>query len=283
MLGTAFRGLLPDSLAAGRDCLDVTRPGNIHELVAGARAEIVINCAAHTDVDGAERDPDAAFAANAVLPGIVATACRRSGATLLHLSSTGCYGNWKSTAFTDEDEPQPTTAHHRSKVSGERAVRESGCEHLILRAGWLFGGSAAQKKNFVWHRLLEARSRDVLTSDPHQHGNPTLVDDLAAQALHLVGQPVRGTFNCVSGPGVSRFEYVREIVRVSGLPCTVERSTAPFRRTAPVSQNEMAVNYRLGLLGLDAMPSWKTSLARYVAELINSPSWTAYEGGQRPS
>lgn len=282
LLGTALQSVLGGQVVAtaGRGRLDVRDPAGIQAVVADADADLVVNCAAHTDVDGAERAPDVAFAANAVLPGLVAGACRRAGATLLHISSTGCYGDGKATPYTEEDEPRPTTVHHRSKLSGERAVRESGCEFLILRTGWLFGGSAGQPKNFVWRRLLEARGAETLLSDPHQHGNPTFATDVARQCLPLMALGIRGTFNCVSGPGASRLDYVGEIVHASGLACRVEPSTTPFARAAAVSANEMAVNYRLGLLGQDAMPPWRDALRRYVAQLLRSPEWAAQPGDE---
>jgi dTDP-4-dehydrorhamnose reductase len=248
-------------------------------LVREHSPEIVINCAAHTDVEGAERDPAAAMAANGLLPGLLATACRRQGATLVHVSSTGCYGDWKSGPYGEDDDVRPTTAHHRSKMSGERAVRHGGCEFLILRTGWLFGGRPGQAKNFVWNRLVEARSKPGMLSDPFQHGNPTFVGQVAEQCLVLLGLGIRGTFNCVSGPGTSRLDYVREIVSAAGLPCRVEPSAEPFRRLAAVSPNETAVNGRLDLLGLNRMSPWSEALGRYVRTLMLSPEWIALEAG----
>jgi len=275
LLGSAFVDALAghEVVTAGREALDIRAVSRVAGLVRHAAPEIVINCAAHTDVDGAEREPDAAISANALLPGLVATACRRIGATVVHVSSTGCYGGWKAGPFSEEDEPHPTTAHHRSKLSGEVAVREAGCEFLILRTGWLFGGRPGQPKNFVWNRLAEARSKARMVSDAFQWGNPTFVGHVAEQCLALLEFGLRGTFNCVSGPGTSRFDYVREIVAASGLPCRVEASTEPFKRLAPVSPNEMAVNLRLDLLGLNRFPPWTESLKRYVAALIAAPEW----------
>lgn len=274
MLGSAVVDALSghDVRTAGRDQLDVRRADAVAALVADARPDAVINCAAHTDVEGAEGDPDAAFAANAVLPGLLGTAARRAGATLVHLSSTGCYGDWKTEPYSEEDPVRPTTVHHRSKVSGEQAVRDSGAEHLILRTGWLYGGPPAGAKNFVWKRLLEARGSDRMTSDASQRGVPTSAPDVACQIAALLEAPVRGTFNLVAQGAASRFEYVAEIVRLSGLPCAVEPGPA-FKRLAAVSPNETAINYRLGLLGLDRMADWREPLAAYVTSLMNSPEW----------
>ena len=274
MLGGAFVRLLGDAaLTASRGDLDVADIHALERRVAGSGAALVVNCAAHTDVDGAEGDPAPALVVNALLPGIVAVACRRAGIPLVHLSSTGCYGAWKDGAYTEEDAPRPTTAHHRSKLSGEAAVREAGAEHLIVRTGWLFGGAADGPKNFVWKRIVEAAGTPRMTSDATQRGNPTLVDDLARQVLHAVHRGACGTVNAVSRGQASRFDYVRRIVAATGLPCAVDPSTTPFTRPAPVSPNETAVNGRLGLLGLDIMPDWETAVDDYVAQLRRSPQW----------
>ncbi len=245
-----------------------------HDLAEGLRgADVVINTAAHTDVDGAERDPDPAYAVNAVLPGLVAQACRRTGARLVHVSSTGCYGNELTRAYTEEDPLRPTTVHHRAKASGEQAVRDAACEALILRTGWLFGGSGERPRNFVRARLVEAVDKPIMTSDATQRGNPTWVDDVVRQTLLLLDAEVLGTFNCVGRGVASRFDYVSHIVSLSRLPCEVRPSTEPFRRAAAVSPNEGADNFRLRLLDLDRMPDWRQGVERYMASVAAAPGW----------
>lgn len=115
-----------------------------------------------------------------------------------------------------------------------------------------------------------------MTSDATQRGNPTFASDLARQALAMIEAGLRGTFNVVGQGAASRFEYVSAIVRFAGLPCTVSPGPA-FKRLAPVSPNETALNHRLGLLGLDRMPDWTESLATYVTALTSAPEWRATE------
>lgn len=276
LLGRAFRDALPEQevRCLGREHLDPLDIAGFEASLAADDFGLVINCAAHTDVEAAETDEAAATAANAILPGLLGAFCRRRGITLVHFSSTGCYGDWKTDPYKEDDPLRPTTAHHRSKAAGEAAVRDSGCEHLILRTGWLFGGSPEQPKNFVWRRLLEARQTKRMTSDATQTGNPTDVRNVARQALLLVRDRLGGTFNVTSQGSATRFAYVAHIVASAGLPCVVEPGPA-FRRRAAVSPNEAAVNRRLDLLGLNDMPDWRDSLARYVAELTASPVWHA--------
>ena len=264
MLGSAFIHHLGEATGRlGRDRLDVSRIDTVLDAVDRSGAGIVINCAAHPDVEAAEAAPDEAWRVNALLPGILGQACRRSGAVLVHLSSTGAYGDWKDTAYDEEDPLRPTTVHHRSKAAGEAAVRDSGCEHLIVRTGWLFGGAPSQPKNFVWKRILEAATHATMTSDASQCGNPTAVDDVVRQVMATLAAPYRGLVNVVSHGRATRYDYVRRIVAATGLACDVSATTTPFARAARVSPNESAVNRRLRApFGACAMtvtitaPSW---------------------------
>ena len=283
MLGSAFAERFgSEAVVLGRDALDIRDPKALSRRVEDASADWVVNCAAHVDAEAAEHEPDLAFAANERLPALLAAACRRGGSRLLHVSSTGCYGAWKATAYDENDPVQPTTVHHRSKVAGERAVEASGCEHLILRVGWLFGGSARHKKNFVWRRLLEAAGRERIESDADQAGNPTYVEDVVDQALLLMEAGLVGLYNCVSHGRATRFDYVQRIVEASGLSCVVSPRPA-FERAAPVSPNETAVNYRLALMGLDRMRDWTAGLDAYVARVKQWPEWRVLiRSGARP-
>jgi dTDP-4-dehydrorhamnose reductase len=273
MLGSAFVAALPNALKAGRTALDIADLGQIERTLREAKPDLVVNCAAHTAVDVAEVDPEDAYAVNAILPGVVATICRQLDVPLVHLSSTGCYGDWKAEPYLDHDPLCPTTTHHRSKADGEGAVRDAGCEHLIVRTGWLFGGAPGLPKNFVWNRLVEALGKDHMSSDATQVGNPTAVHDLVAQVIRTVESGFRGTVNIVSQGAARRADYVARIVAAASLPCVVVPQSTPFERPARVSPNEAAVNFRLQRLALDAMPHWTDAVDAYVAELVASPAW----------
>ena len=101
----------------GRDMTadSVRDPAEVAALMAALRPGVVINCAADTDVEGAERDPGGSLAANALLSGLLAEACGRTGAVLVHLSSTGCYGTGATHPYVEDDPPEPTTVHHAHK------------------------------------------------------------------------------------------------------------------------------------------------------------------------
>ncbi|MBN9048420.1 MAG: sugar nucleotide-binding protein [Rhizobiales bacterium] len=271
VLARAFSEHLADRnvAKAGRRELETDSAAALDGLFAEYQPELVINCAAHTDLEAAEVNPEQDFQANAELPRLIGAACRKNGATLLHFSSTGCYGSWKETPYSDADELRPTTAHHRAKAAGEEAVKLSGCRFLVLRTGWLYGGVAGQPKNFVWNRIVEARGKGEMTSDSVQRGCPTFANDLVRQAMLMVENGLQGVFNAVANGNASRYEYVAEIVASAALPCVVKPGPR-FQRRASVSMNEMAINTRLKDMSLDIMPDWRESLHHYVRVLLGS-------------
>ncbi|WP_198045789.1 SDR family oxidoreductase [Novosphingobium aquimarinum] len=239
------------------------------EAFAVLQPDWVIHCAAHTDVEQAERDPDTDYRANVALPARLAELCAQAGAGLVHVSSTGCYGAWKDTPYVETDRGQPTTVHHRHKLAGEQAVRQSGCRHIIVRTGWLFGGDAAGPKNFVWKRIIEARQTAQMASDTSQRGVPTNCTDLARQIVHLIEAGGQGLYNATAGGSASRYDYVAEIVRLAQIECRVVPGPA-FPRLAPVSPNETAINQRLDDEGMNLMRDWRDGLADYVADLLEA-------------
>ena len=272
MLGSAFLTAFGDRpvLRLPRDVLDVTKPRALIDAIVTMAPGIIINCAADTNVEKAESDPASSFAVNAMLPALLGQAAHEAGSLLVHFSSTGCYGRKPDgdlAPHSDFAPLNPTTVHHRSKVAGEMAVREAGCAHLILRLGWLYGGSIHQPKNFVWARIREARGKSELASDPHQLGSPTFVGDVVKQTLLLLDQRITGTFNCVATGSVSRYDYVARILALAGL--SPRLLPVRFQRVAPVSPIEAAVNDKLQLLGLDVMPNWDEALAGYVRSLLS--------------
>lgn len=267
LLGTAFltrTGV--GTYAISREQINPDHPRELFETVAKIAPDLIINCAAHTNVEAAETNPEIDERANVRLPALLATVAKRCGAKLVHFSSTGCYGSWKDGPYVESDDLRPTTTHHRNKAAGEDAIRRSGCSHLIVRTGWIYGGAPQNPKNFVVKRINEARSNAEILSDAHQFGVPTFTDDVVRQTSEIIDAGLDGVFNVTATGRASRYEYVAAIVRSSGLSCHVMPGPA-FIRRAPVSHNETALNARLEDLGINHMPPWETSLANYIREV----------------
>jgi dTDP-4-dehydrorhamnose reductase len=163
--------------------LDIT---NTDALVAAMRAEKptwIVNAAAYTAVDKAESDKDAAFAANAVAPGVIATEAKALGALLVHYSTDYVFDGTKQGAYVETDAPNPQSVYGASKLAGEQAIAASGADAFIFRLSWVFG---VHGNNFPKTMLRLARERDALKVVADQHGRPTpaaLAAEVTAQCI----------------------------------------------------------------------------------------------------
>ena len=233
--------------------------------------DLVIHSAANTNVEKCEINPDESYRDNFLLTDLIASACKIKGIQLVYISSTGVYGNYQTSPFKEYSVTKPTTHHHRSKLLGEKSVLSASVRNIILRTGWLFGGSFDNPRNFVARRIEEAQaissSGKTLFSNNDQIGNPTYTVDVATRLLSLVNNGHQGIFNVVNEGSVSRFEYVKAIIQISGLKVNVEQASSEFfKREAKVSNNESAINWRAKELGFPEMPAWKNSLELYITD-----------------
>lgn len=268
--------LMKYASARGHECVTLDRAQVNLNLNAEAAAALdacftgvdhFVHAAANTNVERCEVDPAACYRDNVLLTELLVNATRRCGVPMSFISSTGVYGSQQVLPWAEYDEVRPGTQHHRSKLLGEQLVLAADWSNLVVRTGWLFGGDEKAVKNFVAKRILEARAAkgNVIFSNQQQRGCPTYVDDLAERLLDLIALRARGVFNVVNSGSASRFEYVREIILRAGLDVEVRPVVASdFRRIAPVSDNEMAVNWRADTLGLLPMRPWQEALADYL-------------------
>lgn len=231
-----------------------------------------IHTAANTNVENCEINPRACYRDNLLLTEIVANAARRRGVPMVFISSTGVYGSHRNSPWAEYDETHPVTHHHRSKLLAEQRVISANSSNLVIRTGWLFGGDLNAPKNFVAKRIQEGKESEnkIIYSNNQQYGSPTNVKDLAARVLQLITLGGSGIFNVVNSGFASRFEYVEEIMRIASLDVEVRPVAASeFDRVAPVSNNEMAFNWRADSLGLPEMRNWKEALIDYIMIEMN--------------
>jgi dTDP-4-dehydrorhamnose reductase len=283
LLISGANGLLGSALIklakkCGHTCIALSRECVPISLDAGATVALdahfdgidhFVHLAANTDVERCEAEPAICYRDNALLTELLAAAARRRCVAMTFMSSTGVYGSHHNMPWAEYDEVRPTTHHHRSKLLGEQRVMTANRDNLVIRTGWLYGGDALATKNFVVKRIQEARaSRDgFLFSNQQQRGCPTNVKDLAVQIMGLIALKAYGVFNAVNTGSASRFEYVAEIIQRLGINVEVRPLAASdFKRVAPVSDNEMAVNWRADSLGLPPMRPWQDALADYLAK-----------------
>jgi dTDP-4-dehydrorhamnose reductase len=266
LLGSYLIREFSNSVGYSSQELDITKPLHVRQMVEMVRPDVIIHAAAFTDVEACEVETDKAFEINAIGTQNLVNCCIDKDILFVYISSTGVYGSYKAEGYTEFDKVEPPTIHHKSKYEGEKIVRQHLSKYLIVRTGWLYGGGKEYSKNFVYQRFIEARNKDIIYSDDSQIGNPTYVYDLIGQIEVLIINKQYGIFNCVNAATkVTRFEYVKKIIELCNVSCTVEVSPIGwFNRTAPVSNNESAKNYKLNLLDLNSMPSWEDALKRYI-------------------
>ena len=234
------------------------------------KPDLVIHAAAMTNVDLCEDDQDAANAINITGTKNIANAALATGAKLVYISSCGVYGNGKKTPYSEIDDTTPQTFHHKTKLEGEKWVTTLLKNYLIIRPGWLFGGTPQHKKNFVDARRREAGKSPQMSSAADKVGSPTYTLDLTKQILALVDNDLTGIFNVVNEGCASRYEYVKAIIELSNLNVMVNPvNSNEFPRKANMPDNECLENKSLNDNGVNIMRNWKEALKEYIEHTYN--------------
>ena len=211
--------------------LDITNPEAVMEVFERELPAAVINCAAWTDVDGAESSQLDAFLVNENGAGNVAAAAAAIGARVIHVSTDYVFDGTKREPYVESDPVGPVGEYGKSKLAGERAVIAANPRHLIVRTSWLFGMNG---KNFVdtMLGLAEKQSEIVVVND--QFGCPTYTGDLAVALVELLDYERLGVMHIAGGGVCSWYDFANEIFRQSQVDVTVlSGSTAMLGRPAP--------------------------------------------------
>lgn len=278
------RALLPLGriVAVDRRELDLADADAARRLLGEVRPDIIVNAAAFTAVDQAEREPAAAHAINAAAPALLAEDAARRGALLIHFSTDYVFDGAKAAPYDEADRPQPLNAYGRSKFAGEEAVRASGAGHLILRTSWVY---SARGSNFLRTILRLAAERDELRVVADQVGAPTwsrFVAEATALALRqamqerLSGAFESGLFHLASAGETSWHGFASAIVERAGrlpgasalrvkavTPITTAEYFLPAARPANSRLCSDRFRARFGL----EMPFWEQCLQLCLEEI----------------
>lgn len=193
--------------------LDICDAAAVGRTIDQLQPDLVINCAAYTDVDGCEANAETAMAVNGAAPGHVAQACARGGALCVHLSTDFVFDGASRRPYRPDDAPHPLSVYGRSKLAGERAVAEATGKYLIVRTSWLFG---PRGRNFVEAILQRAEQGEALRVVDDQVGRPTFAGDLADAILRLVDHGARGVYHFANAGACSWHEFAGRIVALAG-------------------------------------------------------------------
>ncbi len=196
---------------------DVTDP-TVVERIASWRPDVVIHAAAMTDVDGCERNPDAAYRVNALGTRNVAVACQEANAAMVYISTDYVFDGTKGDAYWEFDAPNPLSAYGASKLAGEQIVQQLLNRFWIVRTAWLYRPG---HRNFVSTILRLAQQQDEIRVVETEVGSPTYAPDLAAAIAQLIRRPLYGVYHLVNRGQCSRYEFARRIVELARLPARV--------------------------------------------------------------
>jgi len=245
----------------GHTELDVTDGASVEAKLELERPDVVVNCAAWTDVDGAEEAEDAAMAVNGTAAGHVAAAAAAVGAVIVYVSSDYVFDGSKGAPYVETDQPGPLSAYGRTKLAGEEATAAANNRHFVVRSSWLFGIGGP---NFVETMLRLATDHGEVLVVRDQSGSPTYTWHLAYGIVRLIEGIEFGIHHMAAGGACSWYEFAREIFDQAKVECRVlSATTEMLGRPAPrppysalASQREHAIE----------LPSWHDGLAAYLSQ-----------------
>ncbi len=214
--GSSNRFIFTD-IVGEAERLDITSPESVNKAVQTYKPEIIVNCAAYTNVEKAEEACEDAYKVNCTAVENLASAVVSGGATLIHISTDYVFDGRARRPYTEVDEPAPLNVYGETKLAGERAVVASGCKYLIFRTSWLYSPFG---NNFVKSMLRVLRERDEVKVVDDQIGTPTYAADLATLLCKIIDGGLydrTGIYHYSDEGECSRYEYVVAIAELSGL------------------------------------------------------------------
>jgi dTDP-4-dehydrorhamnose reductase len=248
--------------APPEDAFDICDTAAVAHAFGDASPDIVINCAAYNDVDGAEADYDKAFKVNALGPRILAEASRKHESLLVHYSTDYVFDGTKEGFYTEDDAPCPVNRYGESKLAGEAFVAQHAGRHLILRTSWLYGEG---DQNFLRKLRQWAGRQQVLKIVADQVSVPTYAVDVVSATLAACGKGLQGLYHLTNSGYATRYEVARYYLSKIGsaslvLPVTTDIYPSPARRPYFSVMSSSRLTTAIGR----EMPHWKDAIDRYL-------------------
>ncbi len=249
--------------AVDHHTLDICSLSAAREAVRAYRPDVVINAAAYNQVDRAETEPDAAFAANALGPRNLALAAAEGSAAIVHVSSDYVFNGRKGAPYHEYDRPDPLSVYGHSKLAGERAVQQCNPRHYVVRTAWVYEPEGHGFAHVM--RRLAAVQREVRVVDD-QFGSPTAAEDLAQGILQLIESEAYGTYHLAGGGGPASWcEFAACLFEALQLDCeAVPVPSSEFPRLAPRPTYAALTSLQDPRVQL---PDWRDGVARFCREV----------------
>ena len=267
MLGRAWRELLQRKgipcTALDLPKLDITDPESIRKNIP-ADTRLVVNCAAYTNVDGAEEHEPVALKLNGDAVKNLAEHCRAIDTTLIHYSTDYVFNGQASKPYPVDHPRDPVNAYGRTKAVGEEYLEKSGCDFLLIRTSWLY---APWANNFVRTMLKLTAERDTLQVVNDQFGRPTSAEHLASASLALFDADAAGTFHVTDAGDTSWHGFTLQIAKLAGNTCDIQPcDSSQFPRPAKrPAYSVLDISKAEAIIG--PMPSWKRNLADTIEKM----------------
>jgi len=242
---------------------DITKAEHLRQAVA--EANVIINCAAYTNVDGAESETELAHKVNAEAAGQLGVLARKTDAWVLHVSTDFIFDGRSQRPYTEIDPVNPINAYGQSKLAGEQLLAQSGCRHCILRVEWTYGAAGS---NFVTKLIRRARTDKTVKVVDDQVGSPTATTEVSKIICLLLEKQPEGIFHFASAGYVSRYEMAGFIVDKLSMdaevvPCKTGEFPSPAAR--PLSSRFDCSKIRRLLP--EPIEAWEGPLEHFLGQL----------------
>ena len=255
--------------AEGITKLDITNVEETVALVRETKPDVIINCAAATNVDGCEKNWDFAYKVNAIGPRNLSIAATETGAKLVHVSTDYVFPGTNPNPLTEFDAPGPISAYGKTKYEGERFVEQFARRYFMLRTAWLYGDG----KNFVKTMLSLSETHEELSVVGDQFGSPTSAAELAKMIHFLEPTENYGLFHATCEGQTNWADFTEEIMRLAGKKTKVNHLTsAQYKEMNPAPADRPAYsileNYMLALTSDYRMADWHDAIEVYMKGLV---------------
>lgn len=240
------------------DVLDITDINAVRSYLTDVKPEIIINCAAYTNVDACESNEDLAFKINALGPRNLAIISNEVNAKVIHVSTDYVFSGEGTVPFKEYDETIPVSVYGKTKLAGEKFVREIADKYYIIRTAWLYGYEGS---NFVYTIIKAGKEKGYLTVVDDQRGNPTNAEDLAHHMLKVAVTEEYGTYHCTGTGECSWYDFASKIIEFSNIECKVDPVTSnDYVRAAKRPSYSSLDNMMLRVTVGDEMRKWEDAL-----------------------
>jgi dTDP-4-dehydrorhamnose reductase len=256
--------------------IEISDLHSVSQALGEIRPEVIVNTAAMHHVENCEREPEKAFAVNALGPRNVAIVARDLGAVLMHVSTDYVFDGSKRSPYVEDDNPLPLNAYGITKLAGEHYVRATTAEHFVIRTSGLYGESPCRAKgglNFIELMLKLAKERGEVRVVDSEVVTPTSTAELAQQMVQLSRSDYYGLYHATAEGSCSWHEFAREIFALTDTPVRL-KIAAPGEFPTKVARPTYSVleNRALKSRGLNSFKPWQDALRKYLGNRFKSPS-----------